>query len=517
MNRQIIDNSKKNKITGLVIALMLSIFGCNVKSTAANPVADFEGFEFLETDKDFSKKRSPGSQEAAYEYRNFFLPSVDGVSQPYVGDCMPYYENGTYYIYYLKDRGDSYNHSIYLATTSDFVTYTEQQAPVLEASKIGMDQDNWIGTGSVVKIDNEYYFFYTGHASVKLDCQEKIMVAKSDNLTSFTKVAGWSIAPDDLLGQKQDFRDPQAYFDSNSNKIIMTVTASKDGKPRILKYSMDKNLNNVIYEGIIFTDELTNCYNLECSDTFELNGKYYLTYSAQDDTLWYAVSNTPYGNYKNPARLDGKIFYAPKHVKGENDYYMVGWGRRAGSPSSAAVDAWAGNLVVHKLLQKQDGSLILAPVNAVENQFVNKRKIASSTGEYEMNCGSLYGFQEMFMAYESFLISGDFKYSGKGKFGLAFDYDGDEENYKMITVDPKNKKITLSFKGGKSEITEKAVSLHPNRQYSFKYIQEGSMGIFYINDVAALTVRLYGVSGKAVRLFAENSKVKFSNLAEFTR
>ena len=34
-----------------------------------------------------------------------------------------YYEDGIYYIYYLKDGGDSYNHSIYLATTEDFVTY----------------------------------------------------------------------------------------------------------------------------------------------------------------------------------------------------------------------------------------------------------------------------------------------------------------------------------------------------------------------------------------------------------
>ena len=53
-------------------------------------------------DKDFSALRTPGSQEGAYEYTSFFLPEADGVSQPYVGDTMPYYEDGTYYIYYLK-------------------------------------------------------------------------------------------------------------------------------------------------------------------------------------------------------------------------------------------------------------------------------------------------------------------------------------------------------------------------------------------------------------------------------
>lgn len=80
-------------------------------------------------DKDFSALRTPGSQESAYEYASFFLPAMDGANQPYVGDPMPYYEDGVYYIYYLKDGGDSYNHSVYLATTTDFVTYTEIDAP----------------------------------------------------------------------------------------------------------------------------------------------------------------------------------------------------------------------------------------------------------------------------------------------------------------------------------------------------------------------------------------------------
>ena len=88
-------------------------------------------------DKDFSTFKTPGSQEAAYDYRTFFRPSVDGIEQPYVGDPMPYYEDGIYYIYYLKDGGDSYNHSIYLTTTTDFLTYTEYDDPILEASRSG--------------------------------------------------------------------------------------------------------------------------------------------------------------------------------------------------------------------------------------------------------------------------------------------------------------------------------------------------------------------------------------------
>ena len=152
---------------------------------------------YPDDDKDFSSLTTPGSQEAAYEYKTFFLPEKDGTRQPYVGDLMPYYEDGVYYFYYLKDGGDSYNHSVYLVTTRDFLTYEEQQEPVLESSRSGGAQDNWIGTGSVVKVNGTYYFFYTGHnGSSTMEYQEKIMVARSDNLTSFEKVAGWEIVPD---------------------------------------------------------------------------------------------------------------------------------------------------------------------------------------------------------------------------------------------------------------------------------------------------------------------------------
>ena len=247
-------------------------------------------------DKDFSGLTTPSSQEEAYEYRTFFLPAKDGPIQPYVGDTMPYYEDGIYYIYYLKDGGDSYNHSIYLATTKDFVTYTEQDEVVLEASDGG--QDGWIGTGSVVKVGGKYYFFYTGHTdSADMEYKEKIMVAESDNLTAFHKIASWEITPPDELGQKNDFRDPQAYYDPDTDTISLTITASKDNVARILKYTVSADLQETHYNGIIFSNIEGDFWNLECSDTFQIGEKWYLTYSAQDDTLWYASADEQFGPY----------------------------------------------------------------------------------------------------------------------------------------------------------------------------------------------------------------------------
>jgi hypothetical protein len=61
------------------------------------------------------------------------------------------------------------------------------------------------------------------------------------------------------------------------------------------------------------------------------------------------------------------------------------------------------------------------------------------------------------------------------------------------------------------------LTLEKGKTYSFTYIQEGSVGVFYLDGVAALTVRIYGASGKPVMLFAENNSVLFTSLRQYTR
>ena len=498
--------------------------GCQNNQSAQDPIMtavpadNGEPFATVDDDKDFSALQTAGSQEAAYEYRTFFRPAVDGINQPYVGDTMPYYEDGVYYIYYLKDGGDSYNHSIYLATTKDFVSYTEYDDPILESNRNG-GQDGWAGTGSVVKIKDTYYFFYTGHASSDTyEYMEKIMVAKGSSPDHFEKVDGWAITPPDELGQKRDFRDPQAYYDAETDTIVMTITASQGGIARILKYTLSGDLQKTTYDGIIFTNTAENFWNLECSDTFRLGEKYYLTYSAQDDTLWYAVSDTPYGPYGEAKRLDGKLFYAAKHAEGPDGCYMIGWARRSESPSSTTeVSGWAGNLAVQRIVQQENGDLALLPVQAVEAQYTKRRTLLITDDQIQVQAGSRYSYTDVFTAYESFMLKGKFTYTGKGSFGFAFDYNGQDAKTKIICINPAEQKLQLLFNEGDTMITETAAALEAGKEYSFTYIQEGSVGILWLDGNASLTVRLYGVSGKAIRLFVENNTIKFSELREYTR
>ena len=420
----------------------------------------------------------------------YFLPEKDGPMQPFVGDCMPYYEDGVYYIYYLKEGGDSYRHSIFLATTRDFISYEDYNDPILVSSD-GPAQDEWIGTGSVVKVDDIYYLFYTGHTDTdSFEYAETVMLAKGDSPTSFEKVAGWEITPDASLNQKR----------------------------RILKYTVSKDLSEITYDGIIFTDPIGKVYNLECSDTFRIGDTWYLTYSAQDDVLWYASSDEPYGPYSEPVKLDGPLFYAAKHVENDGNFYMAGWARRSGSErDTRRVSEWAGTLVVQQIRQKEDGSLVLEPVDAIEAQFQEEVPLEEETAEISLSSSGEKVYTELCTSCDSFLLEGNFCYEDAGCFGLAFDYKEGEEDYKLITVDPENQKLLLQFMGGSTTPAEEEVLLEPGTTYHFTYIQEDSVGVFYIDDLTAFTVRLYGVTDKALLLFAENNNVVFSDLAFYTR
>ncbi len=439
---------------------------------------------------------TPDQQEANYGNKMFFKPVDQNGIKSFVGDPMPYYENGKYYMYYLKDGGDSFRHSIYLATTKDFVNYEEYKKPIIETEGIG--QEEWIGTGSMVKVKNEYLYFYTAHANTDATgFKETIRVAKGNNLTDLKKDKKFEVTPPEDIHQKNDFRDPQVYYDKKTKKLSMTVTASKDGVARILKYSISENLKEVKYDGIIFTEPTGVFWNLECTDTFKLGNRWYITYSAQDDTLWYASSDSQFGPYSEPKRLEGKLFYAAKHVEDGKNTYMVGWSRRSDQTTSMDVNAWAGNLVVQQLKVNSDGSLYLAPVK----NYVSTLK-----------AGQRSKFNHFTQTSETYMIRGSFSYKSLGNFGLSFGYSDDANQNKLITINPQDNTLELNYENGKKLITKVNAPLKPGKKYSFTYINDGSTGVFYIDKIAALTVRLHGVTGKNVYLYTKNDSVKFSGM-----
>lgn len=448
-------------------------------------------------------------QETRINYGFAWKPSQrDG----YVGDIMPYYENGVYSLFYLKDEGGSIRHSVYRVDTKDFIHF-EDKGLVLESASVTR-QDYWIGTGSVVKAEGDYYFFYTGFNNNN-DVWEKVMLAKSvGDMEHFERVPGFSIAPPAQYSQR-DFRDPQVYYNEKEKKFDMTVESNYGGKARIVKYSVSLDLKDVVYEGDMYVDEDYHFWNLECADIFGHGGKYYLTYSAQGnpmDTVWIAESDKMFSGYVNHRRFEGLHFYAAKTVVGDDGIYLVGWMyRKQDSSRSFEDDAglyWGGHIVAHKIEFDADGNPYLAPLDGFKDYYGYRD---------ELICAQSLAFSESVVSRtkvangrESYMLTGDFTFCGDEKFGVVLGYDDEYQRY--ISYDPADQKLKFTLKERRTSEAEVALALEKNKKYSFVYVQEGSVGLFYIVGMSGFSFRVHGINNKIIGLYSDGNAVAFENL-----
>ncbi|MHC1685874.1 MAG: glycoside hydrolase domain-containing protein [Clostridiaceae bacterium] len=101
---------------------------------------------------------------AVYDDQNIF-PKSQQSSLSFVGDPMPYYENGKFNIFYLDDIRDQIENGFHpwsLMQTDNLYNYTNQ-GKVINHSNDNLDQDLALGTGSVMKDKNGlYHAFFTG-------------------------------------------------------------------------------------------------------------------------------------------------------------------------------------------------------------------------------------------------------------------------------------------------------------------------------------------------------------------
>jgi FOG: Glucan-binding domain (YG repeat) len=106
-----------------------------------------------------------GNGEISINNQDIF-PKSQQSDLSFVGDPMPYYENGKFNIFYLDDIRDSSEigfHPWSLLETDDFYNYTNEGI-VIDHSNNNEDQDLALGTGSVIRDKNGlYHAFFDGH------------------------------------------------------------------------------------------------------------------------------------------------------------------------------------------------------------------------------------------------------------------------------------------------------------------------------------------------------------------
>ena len=255
-----------------------------------------------------------------------------------VGDCMPFFHDGRFHLFYLFDRrhhGSKWGlgaHQWAHASSTDLVHW--EQLPM--AIPITEQWEGSICTGSVFFHEGVYYAHY---ATRMPDGKQHLAHAASTDGIHFDKM------PPNPLASPQDGYDPMHYrdplvFEENGLFHMLVTARFTDKRDGCIAQLLSKDLK---------TWELTDPFIIpgrvtDCPDYFEWNGWHYLF---AEFVYW--MSREPLGPWTSPElnRLD--VMYVPKTAAftGNRRIY-VSWLPDGG---------WAGNAVFRELVQHEDGTL----------------------------------------------------------------------------------------------------------------------------------------------------------------
>ena len=500
---------KRSVVTAVLMAALVSLlFSC------ASAVASDDGY-------------------APVDYQLY--PAPEGA---YVGDTMPYVtEDGTLELYYLYDtdhNGQGY-HPIYRYTTDDFVGY-QDDGMMLEFGLMS-DPDPALGTGSVMR-DQEglYHLFYTGHNDTGNGGMGKECVMHA---TSADRV-NWEKQPDDTFFSpenysRNDFRDPEVFWVEEEQCYWLLIAARENTLGGVVAKYTSPDLKNWTFEGPLYAPQAQ--YMLECPDLFRMGDTWYLTYS-WDCVTYYAIGESMNGPFVAPEDniLDGQglmegngfVFYAAKTAQWNGNTYLCGWLGRAGLSADSGIYQWAGNVLNHQLVQRDDNGLGVKAPDSFEDYFTEDQPLtaenAEGTAEIDGNAIVLSAMDgepalaDMGVRAPTMLLECDVTLGAGGCAGFAFGGSEADEAWTALCLDAERN--LLHYEG--YELTElddyppMAVTRFDFSEETVHHVTlvcENEIVVLYIDDEKALSSRIgHSTGGAHIGVFAEDCDARFSNI-----
>jgi len=481
------------------------------------------------------------SVEESGAYSIFYKPQSG-----YVGDAMAYFnaDDNTFYLYYLQDwrNGSSTDHPIYCTTTNDYSSFSgfTQSIATGEVSS----QEAYLGIGSFIKnSQGKLYSFYTGH-NENLYPAEKVMLATSSNMITFTKVPSFSFeAPDGY--DKNNFRDPCVYYDTNRSAYVMLLTAIKDDKGILARYTSTDLDNWSLITPL--TDLNTDAEILECPDIFKMGDKWYLFFSRinrdEHRKTFYRVADSPEGPWLrcedesgHHETIDGLYFYAGKTVSNGSDRYISGWCSTGQQVNENNELDWGGCLITHKLVQQTNGKLYPTIPDAVNNKFntTTEYSVIQEEGEVYDNDGSYVLSDQGSRSYAVFnrninpvKIELSIDASQSTNFGFFFGACDDLSEVYSIVFDLTstnqwsipalffNKESSFSTGSYSNELNFTPLIVPENKIFNIKIIIEKSICVVYVNNNVAFTNRIYKMNKNPWSIFVGEGTIDVTNLSVF--
>ncbi|MFD1253128.1 Beta-fructosidase [Devosia equisanguinis] len=407
-----------------------------------------------------------------------------------VGDPNPFYEDGTYSVFYLQNQG---RHPWFMSQSSDLGEWSQpvETVPVGEAGA----PDYWTGSGSVIADPKGgYRLYYTGHDPEGRP-KEVTMEARSATLAG-----PWTKIPETTFAglpsyDEWDFRDPFVFWNEDADAWWMLLTTRHDGKAAIGLYT-SPDLGQWAAADPIYAEE--SPLNLEVPDLFSEGDDWFLLYSDQRDNarqVRYLTAETSVGPYAYGAydALDGRGFYAGKSAGTGDERLLFGWVAHKNLRKDAMNLVWGGDLIMHALKRADDGALAVSLPKGLANQFDTAR-VTLSPENLEI------GTPETALRARAAL-----SVEPGTRFGLSFTATN-SGRVSTLEIDTTKGEAAFLYNGDPSGAPRVAFPPSADGAYTLDLVIDPDLGlgVLYINDFRALSFRYYRVGATTVSLFADD-------------
>ncbi len=279
----------------------------------------------------------------------------------FVGDCMPFFHDGVFHLYYLLDEehhsalGGLGGHQWAHASSPDLIHWTHHPLAI----GITEDGEGSICTGSTFFHDGTYYGFY---ATRRRDQTQHLSLATSADGIHFTKTRPNPLASPPDGYNPYHYRDPFVFRDEQTGQFHMLVTAWRDD---YALPTLSGCLAHLTSSDLIHWESqepfLIPGYPgaPECADYFFWNGWYYVLFSNGLVTR-YRMARAPFGPWVRPAAdiLDAPLSRVLKTAPftGNRRIGAAWLGTRENNRDAGHVQ-WGGHTLFRELVQHEDGAL----------------------------------------------------------------------------------------------------------------------------------------------------------------
>lgn len=459
----------------------------------------------------------------------------------YLADVIPFYWQGEYHLFYLKDWRNPAEHGEgtpwYHLVTRDFVTFEDLGEAIPRGSS--QEQDLYIFTGCVYRHDNLFHIFYTGHNPHRLASgrpSQAVMHATSPDLRHWTKDTSLTLlAPTGQGYEPNDWRDPFVYFDERLGEHAMLLAARKNVGPKrnrgVVAFLTSPDLIHWKVREPFWAPDAY--FTHECPDLFRLGQWWYLVYSTFSERFvtHYRMARTLDGPWLPPPHnadddvFDERLFYAAKTAGPEqagSPRYVFGWLPTRDGDKDDGRRNWGGELVVHQIAQRPDGSLRVQPPATVLERFTRTQPLHPQPVLGDWTCDNDTHHTRA-VGRHSVLLLGDLPHTAKLQTRVMFEQgtvamgvllraDAALDKYHLIRIEPGPQRLVADRwprPGDQPFTLLRSLPVRPGVPVELTLLIDGSCLVVYANDQIALSTRMYDPQQGSLGLFVTEGTARF--------